>query len=142
MGENHLNSLFSLYPIRYDSFGRLTNITFPTGHISSFRTDTDSSVKVQVESSNKEDVTITTNLSASGAFYTLLQGEFISLQLIPRMIKQKHFVIRVSDSNFNLYGLKCTFLWNPLTFLSLISINTNHLLGFICELCHLEGKRQ
>lgn len=59
----------------YDSFGRLTNITFPTGHISSFRTDTDSSVKVQVESSNKEDVTITTNLSASGAFYTLLQDQ-------------------------------------------------------------------
>ncbi|XP_058886957.1 teneurin-4 isoform X1 [Acipenser ruthenus] len=59
----------------YDSFGRLTNITFPTGHISSFRTDTDSSVKVQVESSNKEDVTITTNLSASGVFYTLLQDQ-------------------------------------------------------------------
>ncbi|CAJ0935506.1 unnamed protein product [Ranitomeya imitator] len=60
----------------YDSFGRLTNVTFPTGQVSSFRSDTDSSVHVQVETSNnKEDVTITTNLSASGAFYTLLQDQ-------------------------------------------------------------------
>lgn len=60
---------------RYDSFGRLTNVTFPTGQVSSFRSDTDSSVYVQVETSSKDDVTITTNLSASGAFYTLLQGK-------------------------------------------------------------------
>ncbi|XP_048349965.1 teneurin-4 [Sphaerodactylus townsendi] len=60
---------------RYDSFGRLTNITFPTGQVSSFRSDTDSSVHVQVETSSKDDVTITTNLSASGAFYTLLQDQ-------------------------------------------------------------------
>ncbi|KAL8191222.1 UNVERIFIED_CONTAM: Teneurin-4 [Gekko kuhli] len=59
----------------YDSFGRLTNITFPTGQVSSFRSDTDSSVHVQVETSSKDDVTITTNLSASGAFYTLLQDQ-------------------------------------------------------------------
>uniref|UniRef100_K7F756 Teneurin transmembrane protein 4 n=1 Tax=Pelodiscus sinensis TaxID=13735 RepID=K7F756_PELSI len=59
----------------YDSFGRLTNVTFPTGQVSSFRSDTDSSVHVQVETSNKDDVTITTNLSASGAFYTLLQDQ-------------------------------------------------------------------
>lgn len=68
--------LISLHPpFRYDSFGRLTNVTFPTGQVSSFRSDTDSSVHVQVETSSKDDVTITTNLSASGAFYTLLQGE-------------------------------------------------------------------
>lgn len=60
---------------RYDSFGRLTNVTFPTGQVSSFRSDTDSSVHVRVETSSKDDVTITTNLSASGAFYTLLQGK-------------------------------------------------------------------
>ncbi|XP_041440534.1 teneurin-4 isoform X7 [Xenopus laevis] len=59
----------------YDGFGRLTNVTFPTGLVSSFRGDTDSSVHVQMETSNKEDVTITTNLSASGAFYTLLQDQ-------------------------------------------------------------------
>ncbi|XP_075809349.1 teneurin-4 isoform X2 [Microtus pennsylvanicus] len=59
----------------YDTFGRLTNVTFPTGQVSSFRSDTDSSVHVQVETSSKDDVTITTNLSASGAFYTLLQDQ-------------------------------------------------------------------
>lgn len=67
--------LHSILSFRYDSFGRLTNVTFPTGQVSSFRSDTDSSVHVQVETSSKDDVTITTNLSASGAFYTLLQGE-------------------------------------------------------------------
>ncbi|XP_060032725.1 teneurin-4 isoform X5 [Erinaceus europaeus] len=59
----------------YDSYGHLTNVTFPTGQVSSFRSDTDSSVHVQVETSSKDDVTITTNLSASGAFYTLLQDQ-------------------------------------------------------------------
>uniref|UniRef100_A0A8C6L8M9 Teneurin-4 n=1 Tax=Nothobranchius furzeri TaxID=105023 RepID=A0A8C6L8M9_NOTFU len=57
----------------YDSYGRLTNITYPTGRISSYRTDADSSVRIQTEGSNKEDITVTTNLSASGNFYTLLQ---------------------------------------------------------------------
>uniref|UniRef100_A0A3Q3EVQ4 Teneurin transmembrane protein 4 n=1 Tax=Kryptolebias marmoratus TaxID=37003 RepID=A0A3Q3EVQ4_KRYMA len=57
----------------YDGYGRLTNITYPTGRVSSYRTDADSSVRIQTEGSNKEDITVTTNLSASGNFYTLLQ---------------------------------------------------------------------
>uniref|UniRef100_A0AAQ5YVA3 Teneurin-4 n=1 Tax=Amphiprion ocellaris TaxID=80972 RepID=A0AAQ5YVA3_AMPOC len=60
----------------YDNYGRLTNVTYPTGRVSSFRTDADSSVRIQTEGSNKEDITVTTNLSASGTFYTLMQGEF------------------------------------------------------------------
>ena len=74
---HHYISVTQNHPLvfRYDSFGRLTNVTFPTGQVSSFRSDTDSSVHVQVETSSKDDVTITTNLSASGAFYTLLQGK-------------------------------------------------------------------
>ncbi|XP_075956964.1 teneurin-4 isoform X5 [Anarhichas minor] len=59
----------------YDSYGRLTNVTYPTGRVSSYRTDTDSSIRIQTEGSNKEDITITTNLSASGAFYTLMQEQ-------------------------------------------------------------------
>uniref|UniRef100_A0AAQ4S417 Teneurin-4 n=1 Tax=Gasterosteus aculeatus aculeatus TaxID=481459 RepID=A0AAQ4S417_GASAC len=59
----------------YDSYGRLTNVTYPTGRVSSYRTDGDSSVRIQTEGSNKEDITITTNLSASGAFYTLMQEQ-------------------------------------------------------------------
>uniref|UniRef100_A0A3B4ZJY0 Teneurin-4 n=1 Tax=Stegastes partitus TaxID=144197 RepID=A0A3B4ZJY0_9TELE len=60
----------------YDNYGRLTNVTYPTGRVSSYRTDADSSVRIQTEGSNKEDITVTTNLSASGTFYTLMQGEF------------------------------------------------------------------
>ncbi|XP_063060855.1 teneurin-4 isoform X2 [Engraulis encrasicolus] len=59
----------------YDSYGRLTNVTYPTGRVSSYRSDMDSSVRVQTEGSNKEDITITTNLSASGTFYTLMQEQ-------------------------------------------------------------------
>ncbi|XP_026048324.1 teneurin-4 isoform X4 [Astatotilapia calliptera] len=59
----------------YDSYGRLTNITYPTGRVSSYRTDADSSVRIQTEGSNKEDITVTTNLSASGTFYTLMQDQ-------------------------------------------------------------------
>uniref|UniRef100_A0A8C5FST6 Teneurin transmembrane protein 4 n=1 Tax=Gadus morhua TaxID=8049 RepID=A0A8C5FST6_GADMO len=59
----------------YDSYGRLTNVTHPTGRVSSYRADMDSSVRVQAEGSNKEDITITTNLSASGTFYTLMQDQ-------------------------------------------------------------------
>ncbi|TKS80689.1 Teneurin-4 [Collichthys lucidus] len=58
----------------YDSYGRLTNVTYPTGRVSSYRTDADSSVRIQTEGSNKEEITVTTNLSASGTFYTLMQG--------------------------------------------------------------------
>lgn len=67
---------------RYDSYGRLTNVTYPTGQVSSYRTDSDSSVRIQTEGSNKEDITVTTNLSASGTFYTLMQGECLLLSLI------------------------------------------------------------
>uniref|UniRef100_A0A3Q2PJJ9 Teneurin-4 n=1 Tax=Fundulus heteroclitus TaxID=8078 RepID=A0A3Q2PJJ9_FUNHE len=59
----------------YDSYGRLTNITYPTGRVSSYRTEADSSVRIQAEGSNREDITVTTNLSASGNFYTLLQEQ-------------------------------------------------------------------
>ncbi|XP_071773638.1 teneurin-4 isoform X5 [Centroberyx gerrardi] len=59
----------------YDNYGRLTNVTYPTGRVSSYRTDSDSSVRIQTEGSNKEDITVTTNLSASGTFYTLMQDQ-------------------------------------------------------------------
>uniref|UniRef100_A0A8D0CJV7 Teneurin-4 n=1 Tax=Scleropages formosus TaxID=113540 RepID=A0A8D0CJV7_SCLFO len=59
----------------YDSYGRLTNITYPTGQVSSFHSDLDSSVRVQTEGTSKEDITVTTNLSASGTFYALMQDQ-------------------------------------------------------------------
>lgn len=72
-------ALISVFLCRYDSYGRLTNVTYPTGRVSSYRTDGDSSVRIQTEGSNKEDITVTTNLSASGTFYTLMQGECLLL---------------------------------------------------------------
>lgn len=75
-------ALISVFLCRYDSYGRLTNVTYPTGRVSSYRTDGDSSVRIQTEGSNKEDITVTTNLSASGTFYTLMQGECLLLQLL------------------------------------------------------------
>uniref|UniRef100_H3C567 Teneurin-4 n=1 Tax=Tetraodon nigroviridis TaxID=99883 RepID=H3C567_TETNG len=66
--------LTSCYKV-YDSYGRLTNVTYPTGQVSSYRTDADSSVRIQTEGSNKENITVTTNLSASGTFYTLMQDQ-------------------------------------------------------------------
>ncbi|XP_035389963.1 teneurin-4 isoform X2 [Electrophorus electricus] len=59
----------------YDNYGRLTNVTYPTGRVSSYRTDSDGAVRVQAEGSNREDITVTTNLSASGTFYTLMQDQ-------------------------------------------------------------------
>ncbi|XP_077578270.1 teneurin-4 isoform X3 [Stigmatopora nigra] len=59
----------------YDTFGRLTNVTHPTGRVSSYRSDADSVVRVQAEGAAKEDVMVTTNLSASGTFYTLMQDQ-------------------------------------------------------------------
>lgn len=72
----------SAFLCRYDGYGRLTNVTYPTGKVSSYRADADSSVRIQTEGSNKEDITVTTNLSASGTFYTLMQGECLFLSLI------------------------------------------------------------
>nr|XP_057936890.1 teneurin-4 isoform X4 [Doryrhamphus excisus] len=59
----------------YDTFGRLTNVTHPTGRVSSYRADADSAVRMQTEGAPKEDVTVTANLSASGTFYTLMQDQ-------------------------------------------------------------------
>uniref|UniRef100_A0A6I8PGC2 Teneurin transmembrane protein 4 n=1 Tax=Ornithorhynchus anatinus TaxID=9258 RepID=A0A6I8PGC2_ORNAN len=59
----------------YDGFGRLTNVTFPTGQVSSFHSDADGSVHVRADGSGRDEVTVTANLSAVGTFYTLLQDQ-------------------------------------------------------------------
>lgn len=60
----------------YDSEGRLTNVTFPTGVVTSLHNDMSSgAVAVDIETSGRdEDISITTNLSSVDAFYTLVQG--------------------------------------------------------------------
>uniref|UniRef100_A0A8C5A5Z0 Teneurin transmembrane protein 3 n=1 Tax=Gadus morhua TaxID=8049 RepID=A0A8C5A5Z0_GADMO len=61
----------------YDSEGRLTNVTFPTGVVTNLHGDMSSgSVVVDIETSGRdEDVSITTNLSSIDSFYTLVQDQ-------------------------------------------------------------------
>uniref|UniRef100_A0A672STK0 Teneurin transmembrane protein 3 n=1 Tax=Sinocyclocheilus grahami TaxID=75366 RepID=A0A672STK0_SINGR len=59
----------------YDSEGRLTNVTFPTGVITSLIGEMDRALTVDIETSGRDDdVSITTNLSSIDSFYTLVQG--------------------------------------------------------------------
>ncbi|XP_037109860.1 teneurin-3 isoform X5 [Syngnathus acus] len=61
----------------YDSEGRLTNVTFPTGMVTNLHGDMSSgAVAVDIETSGRdEDVSITTNLSSIDSFYTLVQDQ-------------------------------------------------------------------
>ncbi|XP_070769257.1 teneurin-3 isoform X7 [Enoplosus armatus] len=61
----------------YDSEGRLTNVTFPTGVVTNLHGDMSSgAVAVDIETSGRdEDVSITTNLSSIDTFYTLVQDQ-------------------------------------------------------------------
>ncbi|XP_076585560.1 teneurin-3 isoform X1 [Chaetodon auriga] len=61
----------------YDSEGRLTNVTFPTGVVTNLHGDMSSgAVSVDIETSGRdEDVSITTNLSSIDSFYTLVQDQ-------------------------------------------------------------------
>lgn len=65
----------------YDSEGRLTNVTFPTGVVTNLHGDMSSgAVAVDIETSGRdEDVSITTNLSSIDSFYTLVQGKEMKL---------------------------------------------------------------
>uniref|UniRef100_A0A8C1EZJ5 Teneurin-3 n=1 Tax=Cyprinus carpio carpio TaxID=630221 RepID=A0A8C1EZJ5_CYPCA len=60
----------------YDSEGRLTNVTFPTGVITSLIGEMDRALTVDIETSGRDDdVSITTNLSSIDSFYTLVQDQ-------------------------------------------------------------------
>ncbi|KAJ8271772.1 hypothetical protein COCON_G00106310 [Conger conger] len=60
----------------YDSEGRLTNVTFPTGVVTNLHGDMERAVTVDIETSGREeDVSITTNLSSIDSFYTLVQDQ-------------------------------------------------------------------
>ncbi|XP_065412706.1 teneurin-1 isoform X3 [Chrysemys picta bellii] len=57
----------------YDLEGHLTNATFPTGEVSSFHSDVEKLTRVELESSNRENVITATNFSATSTIYTLKQ---------------------------------------------------------------------
>lgn len=64
----------------YDSEGRLTNVTFPTGVVTNLHGDMDKAITVDIESSSREeDVSITSNLSSIDSFYTMVQGKHESI---------------------------------------------------------------
>ncbi|KAL4631291.1 teneurin-2-like isoform X5 [Arapaima gigas] len=60
----------------YDSEGRLTNVTYPTGMVTSLHREIERSINVDIESSNRDDdVTVITNLSSVEASYTVVQDQ-------------------------------------------------------------------
>lgn len=64
-----------LSPCRYDSEGHLTNVTYPTGVVTSLHREMEQSINIDVESSNRDDaITVITNLSSAEASYTVVQG--------------------------------------------------------------------
>lgn len=60
---------------RYDSEGRLTNVTYPTGMVTSLHREIERSINIDIESSSRDDdVTVITNLSSVEVSYTVVQG--------------------------------------------------------------------
>uniref|UniRef100_A0A8B9X235 Teneurin-1 n=1 Tax=Bos mutus grunniens TaxID=30521 RepID=A0A8B9X235_BOSMU len=57
----------------YDPEGHLTNATFPTGDVSSFHSDLEKLTKVELDTSNRENVLMSTNLTATSTIYILKQ---------------------------------------------------------------------
>lgn len=65
-----------LSPPSYDHEGRLTNVTRPTGVVTSLHREMEKSITIDIENSNRDDdVTVITNLSSVEASYTVVQGE-------------------------------------------------------------------
>ncbi|XP_042274855.1 teneurin-1 isoform X1 [Thunnus thynnus] len=65
------NSWTTVY--EYNSEGRVTNITLPTGDVSGFHGNLERWSRVEVEASNRENFVTSTNLSASDTIYTFRQ---------------------------------------------------------------------
>uniref|UniRef100_A0A8D3EBD1 Teneurin transmembrane protein 1 n=1 Tax=Scophthalmus maximus TaxID=52904 RepID=A0A8D3EBD1_SCOMX len=65
------NSWTTVY--EYNSEGRVTNITLPTGEVSGFHGNLERWSRVEVEASNHENFITSTNLSASDTIYTFRQ---------------------------------------------------------------------
>ncbi|XP_036424537.1 teneurin-2 [Colossoma macropomum] len=60
----------------YDSEGRLTNVTYPTGMVTSLHREIEKSINIDIESSNRDDdITVITNLSSVEASYTVVQDQ-------------------------------------------------------------------
>uniref|UniRef100_A0A8C7I3M6 Teneurin-2 n=1 Tax=Oncorhynchus kisutch TaxID=8019 RepID=A0A8C7I3M6_ONCKI len=61
---------------QYDSGGRLTNVTYPTGMVTSLHREIERSINIDIESSSRDDdITVITNLSSVEASYTVVQDQ-------------------------------------------------------------------
>lgn len=71
----HTYFAFITFSISYDHEGRLTNVTRPTGVVTSLHREMEKSITIDIENSNRDDdVTVITNLSSVEASYTVVQG--------------------------------------------------------------------
>lgn len=69
----------------YDHEGRLTNVTRPTGVVTSLHREMEKSITIDIENSNRDDdVTVITNLSSVEASYTVVQGKPPTLKTHPQ----------------------------------------------------------
>ncbi|XP_064422810.1 teneurin-2 isoform X2 [Latimeria chalumnae] len=60
----------------YDNEGRLTNVTRPTGVVTSLHREMEKSITIDIENSNRDDdVTVITNLSSVEASYTVVHDQ-------------------------------------------------------------------
>ncbi|XP_038628395.1 teneurin-2 isoform X2 [Tachyglossus aculeatus] len=60
----------------YDHEGRLTNVTRPTGVVTSLHREMEKSITIDIENSNRDDdITVITNLSSVEASYTVVQDQ-------------------------------------------------------------------
>lgn len=93
--------------LSYDSEGRLTNVTFPTGVVTNLHGEMEKAITVDIESSSREeDVSITSNLSSIDSFYTMVQG----------IVKRKTHKYRKSHTKLKTCFSHCTLRSGQLPF--------------------------
>lgn len=85
---------------RYDSDGHLTNATFPTGEVSSFHSDVEKLTRVELDTSNRENVITATNFSATSTIYTLKQGNK-SISVISSLISRHYCILNCQPEKKN-----------------------------------------
>lgn len=55
----------------------MTNVSYPTGVVTSLRRQVDTATSIDMESSGRDDdITLITNLSSTESSYTLVQGNY------------------------------------------------------------------
>ncbi|XP_062309102.1 teneurin-2 isoform X2 [Osmerus eperlanus] len=61
---------------QYDGEGHVTNVSYPTGVVTSLRRQVDTATSIDMESSGRDDdITLITNLSSTESSYTLVQDQ-------------------------------------------------------------------